>query len=76
MLDLVADVGVTIVWAVKLLAWFFVAGCVASGSAAAGLPEPSSWPPRPKLVRWHRANRTMQTEIEHARHNLGDRPVP
>ena len=60
----VADAAATLAWVAKLLGWFVVSGCVASGSAATGLPAPSDWPPRPRQIRWRRATDTLLAEIE------------
>ena len=60
----VADAAATLAWVAKLLGWFVVSGCVASGSAATGLPAPSDWPPPPRRIRWRRATDTLLAEIE------------
>jgi hypothetical protein len=60
----VADAAATLAWVAKLLGWFIVSGCVASGSAASGLPAPYDWPPRPRRIRWRRATDTLLAEIE------------
>lgn len=60
----VADAAATLAWVAKLLGWFVVSGCVASGSAATGMPAPSNWPPRPRRIRWRRATDTLLAEIE------------
>jgi hypothetical protein len=60
----VADAAATLVWVAKLLGWFVLSGCVASGSATTGVPAPSDWPPRPHRIRWRRATDTLLAEIE------------
>jgi hypothetical protein len=64
--DTLADVAVTLAWAVKLVGWIVLSGFIVSGWAAMGLPEPACLPRRPKPARWHRPAAVLLTEIETA----------
>jgi hypothetical protein len=64
--DALADLAVTVGWAVKVVGWIVVSGFIVSGWAVMGLPEPVCTPKRPKPARWHRQAAVLLTEIETA----------